>query len=144
MRSMIRFAAPLVLALLVSACGPFKYQNEVYTLETTTWRILEVDGVNTDQNVARDLRPHVVFDTSDGRAHGATGCNRFSGSYSATGSELSFGEFVTTRSACRSPEATRMEASILEIMPTLTSYRIEGNRIWMYAGQEMRIAGERW
>lgn len=120
------------------------YQKESYSLETTTWRIVQVDGLDVPRGGARDLAAHMIFDTSDGRSHGATGCNRFSASYQATGSALGFGELVTTESACPDSRRTEIEAGLLETLPEITSYRIEGEKLWLYGGQTMRIAAERW
>ncbi len=140
----LRLLCTLSAATLLVGCGFFAYQEESYTLETTTWRIVQVDGVDVPRGGQRDLAPHFVFDTGDGRSHGATGCNRFSASYRATGSELAFAEIVTTEVACADEVRARVEAELLETLPEVTSYRIQGDKLWLYGGATMRIAAERW
>ena len=144
-----RRSAPRWLALLtllaLPACATFSYQEDEVLLENTTWRIIEVSGMGAaTRSGDLDLRPHFVVESGDGEIHGAGGCNRFSGAYRATGMEISFGPFVTTRSICPDPERQAVEDEILRVLGAATTYRIEGSKLWLYIGGDAAMEAEVW
>ena len=142
-RSPRAFAA-LALLVVLAGCSTFSYKEEVVVLENTTWRILEVDGYTARRNSNRDLSPHLHILSADGTVHGAGGCNRFSGPYRASGTEIGFGPLVTTRSICADETRQRIEDRIVAALEAADGYRLEGKKLWIYAGGEARIEAELW
>lgn len=69
-----------------------------------TWTLLGAEG---------DEGPALTFD-ADGRVSGSTGCNSFSGAYTARGDALSFSPLATTRRACTNEILGRQETVFLQ------------------------------
>jgi putative lipoprotein len=64
-------------------------------LHETTWLAEAIGGEGITPGVQSTLRVD-----SDGRASGSAACNRFTGSATITGTEVSFGPLATTRRMC--------------------------------------------
>ncbi|WP_299426822.1 META domain-containing protein [uncultured Shimia sp.] len=67
-------------------------------LSGSNWLVAQING----QVVEAAQGPLLQFG-SDGQVSGTSGCNRFSGGYTATGGQLEFGPLATTRMACPGP-----------------------------------------
>ena len=133
----------LLTLLFLAGCASTGGQGEV-VLENTMWRIVEVDGVQARRADSRDLTPHLYIDSADGRVHGAGGCNRFSGAYRATATELSFGSMVTTRALCSEIERQRVEDTLIRALEEADRYLIDGVRLWIYSGSTVRVQAVLW
>ena len=66
-------------------------------LEGSAWQVTSIDGEATPRT---DMY-QVEF--KDGRASGRFGCNRFSGTFTSTGTAVSFGPTMSTKIACPEP-----------------------------------------
>jgi heat shock protein HslJ len=63
------------------------------------WRLTSIGG--TPAGTGASGQPATLrLDETSGRASGYAGCNQFSGSYTLSGSSLSFGPLAMTRMAC--------------------------------------------
>jgi len=63
------------------------------------WRLVSIGG--TPAGTGASGQPATLrLDETSGRASGYAGCNQFSGSYTLSGSSLSFGPLAMTRMAC--------------------------------------------
>jgi heat shock protein HslJ len=63
------------------------------------WRLVSIGG--TAAGTGANGQPATLrLDETSGRASGYAGCNQFSGSYTLSGSSLSFGPLAMTRMAC--------------------------------------------
>jgi len=63
------------------------------------WRLVSIGG--TAAGTGADGQPATLrFDETSGRASGYAGCNQFSGSYTLSGTSVSFGPLAMTRMAC--------------------------------------------
>lgn len=93
----MKVRAPAVAAvLLLAACsGTASSSQAVPDLAGSSWFVEVLNG----GEVADRGRSTVTFG-SDGRATGSTGCNRWSAAATRNGSELTFGQAVSTRMAC--------------------------------------------
>lgn len=113
-------------------------------LEGTTWRIVEMDGerVSAPENV--DLVPHFRIVSAEGRVHGSTGCNRFSGIYRADGVTLAFGQINATQMACTDPRLQAQETRLMEILRVADRYVIQDRWLWVMAGGAHRLTAEVW
>ena len=63
----------------------------------------------------------LTFQSSDGRAFGNAGCNRYSGPYTLSGSSLTFGPAVSTKMACE--QGTDVEIAFLSMLNGVRSYQ---------------------
>jgi heat shock protein HslJ len=70
------------------------------TLEGVTWTLASyvADGATNDLPADADI--DATFQATDSVVSGSSGCNRYSGPYSASGSKLTFGALATTQMAC--------------------------------------------
>jgi heat shock protein HslJ len=62
------------------------------------------------------------------RVSGFSGCNRFTGSFKQTGSELGFSQMAGTMMACLAREM-ELESEVLKALGATTHYRIEGEHL---------------
>jgi len=63
------------------------------------WRLVSIGG--TPAGTGANGQPATLrLDETSGRASGYTGCNQFSGSYTLSGTSLTFGPLAMTRMAC--------------------------------------------
>ena len=70
---------------------------------------------------------NVRFET-DGKVSGSGGCNRFFGSYSASGSTIRLGPLGSTKMAC-AEDLMNSETRFFEALQSATRYRIDGDRL---------------
>jgi heat shock protein HslJ len=143
MRTRLSIMAALLLAALVlAACGspaatpaptpePSPSADEQPTaappadaapaddLAGTSWTLSEIAGAPP---VTSDRPAELEFNAEGGVA-GSTGCNRFFGSYTASGDTISFGQLGSTMMACPD-EVMQQELSFLQLMEAVASYTI--------------------
>lgn len=62
--------------------------------------------------------------SENGKVTGSTGCNSLSGSYTATGTHLTFSPLVTTRRACLAPALNAQEAKFTEALQGEMAWRL--------------------
>ena len=108
-------------------------------LEGTTW-ILRTLG-SSHAVIGAGGRPvDLQLAAEEQRAGGFSGCNRYTGSYSLEGESehgapLSFGMMAGTLMAC--PEGGEIEQPYLQMLSTVTAYRLEGEVLSLLAGGEV-------
>jgi heat shock protein HslJ len=90
-------------------------------LAGTDWTLVDMGGTG---DFAR-LVPTLHFGL-DGMVSGFAGCNKFSGPYTVSGSDLTVGSLVTTKMACERP-ASAVEAEILAALAGVDSWSIGEN-----------------
>jgi heat shock protein HslJ len=126
-RRAVVFAAPtLLLAACASAPPASRTEALVSTpqLSGTHWNISSIDGRAT---LARtDLTADFGV---DGRVNGDSGCNLYSGSFTQSGSTVTFGELLSTRRACLAEDRARQEDRIMAIMHGATTVKMVGNEL---------------
>ena len=83
----------------------------------TEWVLGDLPG-----QVLADVRPTISF-SGDGTVDGNAGCNTFSGSYTADGSNLTFGPLASTKMACEGAKGT-LETAFLGAIQATTTYEI--------------------
>ena len=98
-------------------------------LVNTYWRIASMNGAAI--TAAPDRRePHLLFRQSgEDKAYAATvGCNQLTGSFEASGDEVSFGQSATTLKSCPSPLAG-MERSLREVLENARHWQVRGGAL---------------
>lgn len=113
-----------LLAAALTACGSGISLDE--PIEGPVWRLTQL-GAAQPLPPGADLQrdPQVQFDSS-GRLNGSGGCNRISGSFSRSGSELRIAQLAATRMACTDPARGATESEFFVALQTTTSYRLQG------------------
>ncbi len=96
-------------------------------LVNTYWRIARMNGAAVLAAPNR-REPHLLFRDSDGsETYAATvGCNQLTGSFEATGDQVSFEQSATTSQACPSPVADT-ERSLREVLKNARQWQIRGS-----------------
>jgi heat shock protein HslJ len=59
--------------------------------------------------------------SGENRASGNAGCNRYTGPYTLSGSQLTFGPAISTKMACA--QGMDVETAYLSMLPNVTSYQ---------------------
>jgi heat shock protein HslJ len=96
----------------------------------SSWRVTGYNnGKQAVVSVLGDTTLTMAF-SADGRVSGSAGCNNYSGTYTATGSTLSFGPAASTRKMCAQPERImEQEQQFLQALETVAAARQEGDRL---------------
>jgi heat shock protein HslJ len=63
----------------------------------------------------------LTLTSAEHRASGNAGCNRYTGPYTLSGNQLSFGPAISTKMACA--EGMDVETAYLSMLPNVTSYQ---------------------
>lgn len=119
----LTLALPLA-AMSLTACGSGISLDE--PIEGPTWRLVLLG----DQPVAPGddpmRNPQLQFDRSSGRLSGSGGCNRMSGSFTRSASQLKLGQIAATKMACGDPARNALETQFFQALQATASYRLQG------------------
>ncbi len=133
----------LLVPLAATATAP-----DAGSLDGTAWVLTAVAGRQVP------VGPTATLQLESGRLSGSDGCNRFAGSYSATGSAFQVSpQLVSTRMAC--PEGVESEAqAFIAALSAARRYRIDGALLQLLsadgatlvtlAAQSLLIEGTSW
>lgn len=103
-------------------------------LTGTPWAITSIAG----QPVPPDVAPSAAF-TNDGGIYGATGCNRYRGTFSLTGEGLSIGALAMTMMACPEINAAT-ERALSEAFATVSRFDVAADgRLQLIAGDQVVV-----
>ncbi len=159
MRNKILMATLLVMALIATACAPTaapavqptqpKEQpvSGTNTLDGTSWTLTTLNG----QAALKDTT--VTLNFAAGKAAGSDGCNSYSGSYTADGTNIKFDQLVSTMMACAEPimkQATAYQlalgqAAIYKVTAKqLTLSDASGKEVAVFNAQSNDLAGTSW
>jgi len=118
-------AVQLVLRRASGPTLPGRVQSPA-TLENTYWRLTYVGGMPVLPD-SRHPEANITLNSGNRSVTGSGGCNRLTGSYSVSGSRLSFGPIASTRMACAS--GMQNEQSFLNVFARVRSWRISGQTL---------------
>lgn len=107
---------------------------EAVSLENTYWVLLELAGVPIAAAVSGEPA-HLELNSKKASAYGFGGCNRFFGSYQASGRSLTFADLGATRMAC--PDGMDQEQKLFTALASTTRYEIHGSKLLLFAGDEL-------
>jgi heat shock protein HslJ len=91
------------------------------SLGGSEWKITTLDG----EPIPDTAKVTIQF-LEDDRVTGSSGCNRFQGSYSLSGSGLSFGPLMGTKRACPQPQMS-VESRFLNLVQQVTSIAVNAD-----------------
>jgi heat shock protein HslJ len=94
-------------------------------LEGSVWQVTSIDGEATRRTDMYQM------EFKDGRASGRFGCNRFSGTYTSTGTTLTLGPTMSTRMGCPEPAGTHEREGLAVLQQ-------EAQLVW--AGSQLTIS----
>jgi len=92
----------------------------------THWKLVELLGQPVP---ASHKEPFLMLDAQDNRAHGATGCNSFSGTYTLDEATLRirFSQIAMTQMFCEGSMET--EKAFVEVLEQTDNYSLHGDEI---------------
>jgi heat shock protein HslJ len=93
----------------------------------TTWTLTTIASGDAVSSVLNGTEVTAAF-TADATVAGSAGCNRYSGSYTWTGDQLSFSPLASTKMACADDVMTQ-ESAFLASMERVASFAIEGSQL---------------
>ncbi|MFD3001674.1 META domain-containing protein [Pontibacter toksunensis] len=126
-----------VALLLLFLCNSCTLKKSTLTTETEIiqdayWLLVSLEG--QDVQAPKDTRTaYIRFEEKENDFSGFTGCNRLNGHYTLTEQRLQLSDISTTRMACAS---MLMENKMLEVLGRVDSYRIAGDVLTLYAGEQ--------
>lgn len=131
MRVIIRGATAALLLLLAAACarppqGGSSAADFRRTVAGADWEVTELAGQPAAEG-AGGRRATLAFDADSARAGGFSGCNRYGGSYTVTGSELRFGQLVMTKMAC--DRGMELESGFMRALERTAGYELVGSEL---------------
>lgn len=114
-------------------------QRDSASLEGRRWLLETLAGESAPPG-AGEQPVDLQFDGGEMRAAGFSGCNRYTGSYvregvSEYGNALAFGPTAGTMMAC--VDGLELERQYLQILGTVTAFRLDGNRLSLLAGPDV-------
>jgi heat shock protein HslJ len=117
--------------LLVGADGATlaTFEPQSTDLAGTAWEATAINnGKQAVASVVKDSSVTLELGV-DGKTTGSAGCNRFTGTYRAEGSRVTFGPAATTRKMCPRPEVMEQEQAFLTALGTVATARVDGDRL---------------
>ncbi len=124
------------------------------TLDGVTWTLTSYFADGATNDVAENAGIDATFQSTDSVVSGSAGCNRYSGPYESSGSQLTFGPLATTQMACDEATNTleRLYLASLAAARTftataesLTIYDADGQSILVYAvAKPGQLTGVTW
>lgn len=114
------------LTLALSACA-VQPSSSPASLAGTEWRLEAVGG----QPALAQPQATLAF-PEPGRVAGHASCNRFFGSVTIDGQQISFGQLGATRMACVGP-ADEQERRVLQALTAAHHYELQGDTLVIHA-----------
>ncbi len=136
--------------LFLAACASSNSPQAVSSdLTAPLWGLTSLNG----QSLATGTAITAQF-TSDYKISGSAGCNRYSGTYTASGSNLAISSnLATTKMACET-DIMDQENTYLQALASVKTYEVAGGKLMLgdgsnksllvYAAQSQDLAGTSW
>ena len=105
----------------------------------TTWTLTTIASGDAVSSVLNGTEVTAAF-TADATVSGSAGCNRYSGSYTWTGDQLSFSPLASTKMAC-ADDVMAQESAFLASMEQVASFAIEGSQLTLADGSGALLLG---
>ncbi|AUC74882.1 META domain-containing protein [Olleya sp. Bg11-27] len=123
----------LLFSILLNSCGATKDNTNTLAQDMSqdmtkqaihgNFTVASLDG-----QLASEQKLTLVFDKDTNRVSGFSGCNTFSGTYTVTGDQLSFGPLASTKMMCQDV-ANTTERTFLKTLSNTTNYTITEDTI---------------
>lgn len=93
----MRILAALFATVFLMGCGSSEVIKK--TLDMNAWEVVQI-GAKSLEDMDSDQLPTMAFDMAKGQISGSTGCNSYSGSFSADEFGTEIGPVAATKKAC--------------------------------------------
>jgi heat shock protein HslJ len=100
-------------------------------LDGTTWALTSYAAAGETRQVPDDVLADATFSATDSTVSGSAGCNRYTGPFTSSGSELTFGALATTQMACVGA-ASDVEAAYLANLAAARTFTATGEALTIY------------
>ncbi|MDU8884865.1 META domain-containing protein [Yeosuana sp. MJ-SS3] len=87
------------------------------------------------------ITPDINFDASDNRVSGFSGCNRFNGSYTIDGNNITFGPLASTKMMCRE-EANTIEHNMFDTLSQVNSFSLQNNILTLFKDKDVLLTAK--
>ena len=131
----MRLTGSILAVLVLMSCAVLVEAQEIRNLSTdqrvlagTEWQLVSIGPAGAEANVIPGTTVTLKFG-EENRASGSTGCNSYSGSYSAVGDTISIGRLISTKRACLDQRANQQEQRFLAGLEAATKFRLSSNRL---------------
>lgn len=116
----------LVTSLALASCTAGGISNTT-NLVGSSWKLVSYGSSNNPTAAVPDSTTSLIF-AKDGKLTGNVGCNSFSGDYKANGSQVTFGQIVTTLMACSDP-VMQQETAVLKVLSGTASFKVDSGKL---------------
>jgi heat shock protein HslJ len=112
-----------VMIFLLNACTP----KESAELTGTKWSLVSYGEASS---VTQAVSGATTLDFGgDGKISGKAGCNSYGGRYTINGTDLKFGEVISTLMACADENLMRQESEYLMALQSAAAFEMSGDRL---------------
>ena len=133
-----RLALPLVLlAVAATGCASVSLDQPI---EARTWKLASIDSQPVIPSDDPRQAVQVMFDGGSQRVSGSGGCNRITGSFQRSGTQLKIGPLASTRMACLDPSRGQLETRFLAALQATASYSLAGNELILLDARGQTLA----
>jgi len=106
------------------------------SLAGTNWRLDSFGRSDAQDAVLEGTTITIQFGT-DGRVNGSSGCNSYSGTYTADAERVSFGQMISTMRACTEPKANEQEQRYMAALRSISRFIIDQKRLTLSDGGDV-------
>jgi heat shock protein HslJ len=124
----LMFFIILTLAVTLAACGA---PAAAADLGGTTWKLVSYGPPASATPAIPNASATLTFD-KDGKVSGNAGCNSFSGNYTLSGSQVSFGPIAATLMAC-SDASMQQEAAVFSVLAGSRKYKLDAGVLTIFS-----------
>lgn len=118
----MRIFSIFLFSVLLFSCAS---SSKVSSVSDAQWFLESIGGEKVEyQNSERQV--YIRFDKATGKISGMAGCNRFFGTYTQNGENISFSELGMTRLSCPDME---IEARFKDVMSKANKASIKGTKL---------------
>lgn len=122
MNTIQKFVVLIGILVMISSCSPLFGQDDM--LSGSTWVLTSLN----EEPPLSEAQPTISFES--GEVNGSTGCNRYFGSYDASGKNLEISDLGWTEMACLTPEgAMAQEQQFMKLLYESSQYQINGDQL---------------
>jgi heat shock protein HslJ len=107
-----------------------------HDLAGTRWALVRLGGQSVSVPEGAQ-EPFLVLESTDSRAVGYGGCNRFTGSYESSGENLSFKQMASTRMACPDMQT---EDAFMKALTATARWQISGAQLDLFGADGALVA----
>lgn len=125
------FSADIQLVSVPAVASTASGNPAVAGLTDSKWLLVGL-GEETVAPATEERRPSLQLDSTEQRASGLAGCNRFTGSYQLDGQSLSFGPLAMTSMLCA--DGMELEQAFSQVLTDTDNWRLAEGRLQLLKG----------